>query len=810
MNCFVSGLSGGRAGYEVCEEEREMNQRIRNLRERSLAAQNCISAERGLLVTRFYQSGEARGVSVPMQRAMCFDYIMSNKEICILPNELIVGERGPAPKAAPTYPEICVHTEEDLNVLNTRPKVSFRVDEEVLRAYRDIIIPFWTGKSNRDRIYSAMTSEWLAAYKAGIFTEFQEQRAPGHTVAGNKIYKKGMLTLIEECDCAIGKLDYVNDERAYDKREQLEAMKTAARALIKWAHRHAEELDDLSQGEKRPQRREELAKMAALCRKVPAHAPDTFHEALQHYWFIHVGVITELNPWDSFNPGRLDQHLYPFYKREVEAGTLTAQEAKELLQAFWIKFNNHPAPPKVGVTAKESNTYTDFALINLGGVKADGSDAVNELSYLILDVVEEMRLLQPSSMIQVSKKNPDRFVNRALKIVKTGFGQPSVFNTDALVQELVHQGKSFEDARNGGASGCVEVGAFGKEAYFLTGYFNLPKILELTLNNGVDPVTGDQLGLQTGDLSTFESYEDLLKAYEAQLQHFIDIKIKGNNIIERIFATHTPVPFLSLIIDDCIDNGADYNAGGARYNNSYIQGVGLATLTDSLTALKHHVFDNHNHTLKEFCRALSENFQEHESLRLALIYDTPKYGNDDEYADAQLADVFESFYCAVVGKKNTRGGCHRIIFLPTTCHVYFGSMLGATPDGRLAGKPLSEGISPVQGADVNGPSAVIKSAAKIDHLRTGGTLLNQKFSPQFFENEEAISKVTSLIRTYFRMDGHHIQFNVVSADTLRKAQKQPEDYKDLIVRVAGYSDYFKDLGEDLQEEIILRTEQSGV
>ena len=786
-----------------------MNQRIKELRQNSLSAENYISAERALLVTRFYQSDEARGISVPMQRARCFEYLLSNKEICILPNELIVGERGPAPKATPTYPEICVHSEDDLNILNTREKVSFKVDEEVFKIYRDIITPFWKGKSNRDRIYSTMAPEWLAAYDAGIFTEFQEQRAPGHTVAGNKIYRKGMKTLIQECESVIARLDYVKDDRAYDKRDQLEAMIITAQAIIKWANRHAEKLEDLANKETDTEHKNELLKMASVCRNVPANAPETFHEALQHYWFIHVGVITELNPWDSFNPGRLDQHLYPFYKKELEAGTLTQDQATELLQAFWIKFNNHPAPPKVGVTAKESNTYTDFALINLGGVKVDGSDAVNDLTYVILDVIEEMRILQPSSMVQVSKKNPDRFVNRAMKIVKTGFGQPSVFNTDALVQELVHQGKSFEDARNGGASGCVEVGAFGTEAYFLTGYFNLPKMLELTLNNGIDPRTGKQIGLKTGELSEFKSYDNLLDAYKKQLDYFIDIKIKGNNIIERIFAKHMPVPFLSLIIDDCIENGTDYVAGGARYNTSYIQGVGLGTLTDSLTALRYQIFDNKNFSLSEFATALSQNFKDFDTLRLALIYDTPKYGNDDDYADAQLSDIFESFFTAVDGKHNTRGGHHRINLLPTTCHVYFGSVLGASPDGRLAGKPVSEGISPVQGADVKGPSAVIKSAAKIDHLRTGGTLLNQKFTPQFFENDEAISKVTNLIRSYFRMDGHHIQFNVVSADILRKAQKHPEDYKDLIVRVAGYSDYFKDLGEDLQEEIILRTEQSN-
>lgn len=786
-----------------------MNERIKILRQQSLDAVNRISAERALLVTRFYQSNEVRGLSVPLQRAKCFDYILSNKRLCIQPGELIAGERGPAPKATPTYPEICVHSEDDLRVLDTREKVSFKVDEEVFKAYRDIIIPFWQGKSNRDRICNTMSPEWIAAYEAGVFTEFQEQRAPGHTVAGNKIYRKGMLDLIGDCDRSINRLDYKNDDRAFDKKEQLEAMIIAARAIIRWAHRQAGRLETLAENEKKPGRKEELKKMAVICRKVPAHAPETFHEALQHYWFIHVGVITELNPWDSFNPGRLDQHLFPFYRRELEEGTLTREQAVELLQAFWIKFNNHPAPPKVGVTAKESNTYTDFALINLGGVKADGSDAVNELSYVILDVIEEMRLLQPSSMIQVSKKNPYRFVKRAMQIIKTGFGQPSIFNTDALIQEMVHQGKSFEGARNGGASGCVETGAFGTEAYFLTGYFNLPKILELSLNNGVDPLTGKQPGLQTGVLQDFKSYNDLLQAFKKQLEYFTHIKIKGNNIIERIFARYMPVPFLSLIIDDCIDSGTDYVSGGARYNTSYIQGVGLGSLTDSLTALKYHVFEKGNFSPDEFSGALSANFNGYDDLRLALVYDTPKYGNDNDYADTQLTDIFETFFNAVDGKKNTRGGHHRINFLPTTCHVYFGSVTGALPDGRPAGKPLSEGISPVQGADTHGPSAVIKSAAKIDHLRTGGTLLNQKFTPHFFEDEEAISKVTSLVRSYFRMDGHHVQFNVVSADTLRKAQKSPEDYKDLIVRVAGYSDYFNDLGEELQEEIICRTEQSG-
>jgi formate C-acetyltransferase len=770
-----------------------MNNRIKKLREQSLNAVNRISAERALLVTEFYKSSQLLEFSVPVRRALAFEHILKNKHICINDGELIVGERGPAPKATPTYPEVSLHTLEDLEVLDTRSKVYFRADEATKTVYRDVIIPFWKGKSNREKVMANMDEAWLDAYKAGMFTEFQEQRAPGHTVAGDKIYKKGMNDILGDIETAIENLDFYRDPLALDKREELKAMAISAKAIMMFANRYADELEKLAEAEKDEERKSELTKIAAICRNVPANKPETFHEALQYYWFVHLGVITELNPWDSFNPGRLDQHLYPFYKKGIENGTLTKEKATELLQAFWVKFNNHPAPPKVGVTALESNTYTDFALINLGGVKPDGSDAVNELSYIILDVIEEMRILQPSSMVQLSKKNPDKFIHRAVKITKTGFGQPSIFNTDAIVQELVRQGKTVEDARNGGASGCVESGAFGTEAYILTGYFNLAKILEITLNNGVDPRTGKLIGIKTGDPCNFKTFNDLMDAYKLQENHFADIKIKGNNIIEKLFAQNLPAPFLSLIIDDCIKNGTDYNAGGARYNTNYMQGVGLGSLTDSLTAIKYHVFDKKNISMAEFLKALENNFEGFEKLRYQLIYETPKYGNDDDYADDQTRLIFEIFYNSVNGRPTARGGTYRINLLPTTSHVYFGSVINALPDGRKAGEPLSEGISPVQGADKNGPTSVIKSASKIDHIRTGGTLLNQKFSPSFFEDDDSIVKLSQLVRSYFRLDGHHIQFNVVNVETLKDAQKHPEKYRDLIVRVAGYSDYFNDL-----------------
>jgi len=786
-----------------------MNSRIAQLRKQSREAIPTLSAERALLVTEYYKSNRSRQVSVPMRRAEAFRHFMQHKQLCHNPGELIIGERGPSPKAVPTYPEITLHSLEDLQTLHDRPKVSYKSDESMRQVYRDEIIPFWEGSSNRDKIFAHLDADWKNAYEAGIFTEFQEQRAPGHTVLGNKMFQKGFLDLKKEIADTIESLDYLNDPEAYAKNEELKAMDVAADAIILYARRNHDLLISLAKTETDENRQIELMEMARICQHVPAHAPATFHEALQHYWFIHLGVISEVNPWDSFNPGRLDQHLYPFFEREIKSGSLTEERARELLCSFWVKFNNHPAPPKIGVTAKESSTYTDFALINLGGVKTDGSDAVNSLTYLILDVIEEMRLLQPSSMVQVSKKNPDRLIRRAAQIVGTGFGQPSIFNTDAIVQELLNQGKTLEDARNGGASGCVETGAFGTESYILTGYFNLVKVLEITLNNGVDPLSGKTIGLKTGKIVEMKTFDELIHAFDQQLRHFINIKIKGSNIIDQIFAENIPVPFLSLVIDDCIASGKDYNNGGARYNTSYIQGVGLGSITDILTGIRVHVFDKQDISMEELLEATAQNFDQKESLRNILLNHTPKFGNDDYLADEQATLVFNLFHAAVDGRPNTKGGHYRINLLPTTSHVYFGSVTGATADGRLAFKPLSEGISPVQGADRHGPTAVINSAAKIDHLKTGGTLLNQKLNPDLFTTDKGKDVVLHLVRTYFRMDGHHIQFNVVTEKTLREAQKHPEDHKDLIVRVAGYSDYFNHLSEALQEEIIARTMQEG-
>ncbi|WP_347472910.1 trans-4-hydroxy-L-proline dehydratase [Clostridium sp. BL-8] len=787
--------------------ERGMNDRIKKLRKQSVDTEAHIYMERAKIMTETYKEYEGT-VSIPELRALCLKNYFSKKTLCINEGELIVGEKGDGPQAAPTFPELCCHTIEDMHVMNDRDLISFNVKDKDYAYQEEVIIPFWKNRSIRNLILRNMSNEWKNAYECGIFTEFMEQRGPGHTVGSGKIYEKGFLDYKEDIKKAITELDFLNDAEALEKKNQLSAMSIACDAIIILGERYAKLAREEAEKTSDPSWKADLLQIAENCDMVPAHKPKTYWQALQMYWFVHLGVTSELNPWDAYSPGRLDQHIYPFYENDIEKNILNDEKAKELLECLWIKFNNQPAPPKVGITLKESSTYTDFANINTGGITPDGENGVNPVSYLILDCMDEMKLLQPSSNVQISRKTPQKFLKRACEISRKGWGQPAFYNTEAIIQELLNAGKSIEDARTGGTSGCVETGAFGNEAYILTGYFNLPKIFELTLNNGYDKVNGKQLGLELGYAEDFNTYEKLFDAYKKQIEYFLDIKIKGSNIIEKIYADNMPVPFLSIITNDCIKKGKDYNAGGARYNTNYIQGVGIGTITDSLASIKYNVFDEKKFTMKELMNALENNFEGYERILNLVRNKTPKYGNDDPYADSIMKSVFDFYSKSVTGRPNMKGGTYRINMLPTTCHVYFGEVMMASPNGRFAYKPVSEGISPEKGADTNGPTSVIKSASKMDHLRTGGTLLNQKFTPSVVAGENGLEQMSNLIRTYFNMDGHHIQFNVIDRETLIQAQKNPEEYKDLIVRVAGYSDHFRNLSKALQDEIIERTEQS--
>ena len=799
------------------ENEGGMNDRVKRLHQQSIDTPTTLTIERALIETAFYKENYGK-MPNSILRAKNFYEICKKKTIYIGADELIVGERGPVPKAVPTFPELTCHSVEDLHTLDTRELQPYHISQEDIDTYAREVIPYWEGRTQRERIFSHVSKEWEEAYHAGVFTEFMEQRAGGHTAMDGKMYRRGLLDVKALIAKTLAELDFINDPEATDKQQELQAMDISCDAAILFAERHAELAEKMADAESNPQRRAELLKIADVCRWVPAHAPRDMQEAIQMYWFVHLGTVTELNGWDCMNPGHIDQHLYPFYKKGLADGTMTREKAKELISCFWIKFNNQPAPPKVGITALESGTYNDFTNINIGGIDREGKNAVNELSYIILEIQEELHELQPGLSIHVSKVTPDEFVMAGAKVIRQGHGYPSVFNPDTYTKELVRQGKTQEDANEGGCSGCIEVGAFGKEAYILTGYLNTPKILEITLNNGINPMTGKRLGLETGDPRTFTSYEQLYEAYHKQMLYFVNMKLAVNNYIERMFSLYAPATFLSLFIDDCITRGRDYYSGGARYNTTYIQCTGLGTITDCLATLKKHVFEDKKFTMDELLKAVASNWGRDENCQLSTVNSqlekmrqfimnrTPFFGNDDDYADSIAVKVYDDLVKAIEGHPNTRGGKTQLNMLSTTCHNYFGSVCGASVNGRLAHFAISDGTSPAHGADTNGPTAVIKSLGKLDQTKSGGTLLNVRFVPSLLKRDEDLKKLVSLIRAYFSMGGHHIQFNIVDTQTLLDAQQQPDDYKDLLVRVAGYSDYFNDMTEQLQNEIIARTE----
>lgn len=781
----------------------ELTYRILRLKEKSRKAEVWIDPERAQIVTEFY-SKNAGKFSIPVLRARSFRNLMEKKELYLGKDELIVGERGRAPKLIPTFPEIACHSVQDLKVLNSQNRIPYNVSQETMDIYEKEVIPYWDGAALRDKMFNQLSDEWQTIYNYGLITETMEQRAPGSMALDERLFNLGLKKAKQDIEEAIENLDFLNDPEATEKREQLTAMAITCNGMMIYAKRYADMLEGKAKEETDPERKKELEKMADVCRNVPANKPRDLWEVLQMSWFLHVGVITESNGWDACNPGHIDRHFYPYYKKSLEKGQLDKASAKELLCAWWIKYNNHPAPAKYGVSALESGTYNDFVNISLGGITKDGNDAVNDLSYIFLEILDEIEFIQPQVHVLLSRMNSEHFLKEACKVVRKGRGFPVMFNAEAVIEQQLRTGKTISDARGGGICGCVETTCYGKEAAPLIGYINIAKILELTLNNGYDSRVNKQVGPKTGGAKDLRSYEKLIAAFKEQARYIIDTKLKGSQYLIQMFAKYAPQPFLSVLIEGCIEKGKDYNDGGPKYNISILPGVGIGTVTDSLSAIKKHVFDESTYSMAEVIEALNADWQNNEEMRLTFANKTPRYGNDNDYADSIMKEVTDFFIDSVDGIKDSRGGTYRMNMLPTTCHMYFGEVTGATCDGRRAGKPLSEGISPVQGADLSGPTASLKSAAKMDHARTCGTLLNMKFLPDILKGDIGLHKLASLIRTYFTCGGHHIQFNVCDAETLRQAQKTPEDYNDLIVRVAGYSDYFNAVGEDLQEEIIQR------
>ena len=783
----------------------ELSPRIQTLLTGFHAARPEISAERAVLVTRSYASTE--GQPMLIRRARMMADLLDGVTVRIREGELIVGCKTPTVLGSPLYPEVASDwAEQELDSIAQRAEAPFWVSSETKEILRAEVFDYWKDKQVCNRIMDVLPPEVKQATEEGVFFHYFLNRTIGHiTVDYARVLKKGFLGLKAETQKELQSLDY-KEPGCLNKLHLLQAMSICCDAAVGFAERYAAEAERLaSQEPPNTTRHAELERIARICRRVPAHPARTFHEALQAFWFVHLMLNLETNGY-AIGPGRFDQYLNPFYHAGVAAGRQSPEEGFELLACLWIKLNELTVV-KEGGTAKASTTYNDFQNLNLGGQTADGRDATNELSELCLDVTAQLALPQPQVSVLISEMTPDRFLFHTCRIIRLGFGMPAVFNDDEKVQALLHKGKTLQDARRGGINGCVELNVPGKDNMASSGYLNMCKCLELALNNGVNPMTGSQLGPATGDPAGFETFDQLLDAYRGQLAHAIDLKMIYDRIARSTYAQFCPVPFTSLLMSDCMEKGRDFHDGGARYNLPMVCGVGTGTMADSLAAIKKTVYDDPIITLPELVSVLRDDYLLREELRLMLVNRVPKWGNGDDYVDSLAHDLVEMFADELARHHNEQGIAYVANMIPTTTHVWFGALTGATPDGRMAEAPLSEGISPVQGMDREGPTHVVRSMARLDHVRCCGTLLNMKFHPSTLAGEQSVQKFGALIRTYFRLGGHHMQFNVVSAETLRAAQAQPEQHQSLIVRVAGYSDYFVRLSRDLQDEIISRTEQ---
>jgi trans-4-hydroxy-L-proline dehydratase len=783
-----------------------LSDRLQNLLDAFHAAKPEVFAQRAVLATQGY--AETEGQPMLLRRARMMEKILGGVQVLIRDRELIVGCKTPTILGSPLYPEVaCDWIEEELDTISGREYVPFHVSEETKHILRTEVFDYWRGKQVNNRIMDVLPKDIVQATDEGLFFHYFLNRTIGHiTVDYERVINRGFLELKHEIEAEFASVD-LGAPGGLKKYYLLQAMSIGCDAAIHFADRYADEAERLAKQENSPERRAELLGIAAVCRHVPAHPATSFREALQSFWFVHLMLNLETNSY-AIGPGRFDQYIYPYYRNDIDAGRLTPGQAMELLGCLWIKFNELTVV-KEGGTAKASTTYNDFQNLNLAGQTPDGQDATNELSYLCLDVSGALKLPQPQVSVLISEKTPDQFLRKACQVISLGFGMPSVFNEDEKTAALLHKGKSLVDARRGGINGCVEPVVQGKDMMASSGYFNLPKCLELALNDGVNPITGSQLGPRTGDPNRFETFNHLMEAFRKQVEHGVGMKAVYDGIARQTYAEFCPVPFTSLFISDCMEKGLDYHDGGAHYNLPLMCGVGTGTMADSLAALKKVIYDDQDVTLPELLQALNDNFEGHQQLRQLLLNRVPKWGNGDDYVDSLAHQVVDLFTDELEKHCNEQGERYSANMIPTTTHIWFGDLTGATPDGRLAHAPQSDGISPAHGMDQEGPTALLLSMSRLNHERCSGTLLNMKFHPSALNSENKLDKFSNLIRTYFKLGGHHIQFNVISAETLLAAQHQPNDYRNVIIRVAGYSDYFVRLSKDTQDEIISRTEHGG-
>lgn len=759
--------------------------------------------ERAVSVTRSFQATEGQPIAI--RRAKMIRRILEEHPVAIQQGELIVGMKTRKPRGSPVFPEInCAWVKRDLDLLAIRTSTPFYVSDATKDVLRRDVFPYWHGRQVYDRLMEAVPPYVWRADDRGIVYHYFRSRTIAHITAGyGKVLAKGMNGIKADVAQVLSTLRY--EDPAYIHRKQfLESVDIVCDAVSTFAARHADAARRLAAGEADAARRAELLKIAAICDRVPAEPALTFQEALQAFWFTHLVLNLETDG-HAFGPGRFDQYLYPYYRHSIDSGEITQNQAQELIDMMWVKFDEITVAKDSG-ESQTSSSYPEFQNLNVGGLTRDGRDATNELSFMCLTALDHTKLPQPGLSAQVSTKTPQKYLVRCAELLKQGMGMPAMFNSDVMVLGMVNRGKTLEDARASSLNGCVAVFCDGKDRMASTGYFNLAKCLELALNDGVDRLTGEQLGLHTGNPSLFTSFEDVTAAFHEQVAHFVDEKVLYDNIMRDIYATYCPVPFTSAVIDDCIERALDWHAGGSHYKIATMSGVAVGTVGDALAAIKKHVFEEREFTMAQLQEALDRNWEGFELMRQVFLNKTPHYGNDDDYAD-DLAVLAQRIFCDEVERhRDIQGAKYWVDLLPTTSHIALGEVTGATPDGRHAKTPLSEGVSPVQGHDRQGPTSAARSVAKLDHARTNGTLLNMKINPQCLETTDDLHKLAALIRGYFDQGGHHVQFNIIDRKILLDAMEHPENYRNLIVRVAGYSDYFVLLSPDIQREIMSRTE----
>ncbi|MFQ5831682.1 MAG: glycyl radical protein [Candidatus Thorarchaeota archaeon] len=778
-----------------------MNSRTGRLRDRMLEAQPTISSERARRFTDYVMSHEEEPTQIRLAKA--FSHVLANMTLRIEPEEIIVGNMGPTPRSCQIFPEYSwTWINQELDRFNKRRTERFEIGEKDKEALREVF-EYWRGKSTSELCKEEMPMESQRASKAGLFTIGAPGTGIGHVIVDyQRVIEEGLEAIAEEASDRKKRAEETNQKHFY------ESVEIAMEGIIHYAHRFADLAESLAHQEEDADRREELLKIAEICRRVPAKSARTFREAIQSFWFIQLLVQTESNG-HSISTGRFDQYLYPLYKKSIDSGELTRDDAVALLEMLWIKFAS---------LIKLRNEYYSVAFagfpmfqnLTIGGQDAEGKDVCNELTDLVLEVTANVRVTQPTVSFRWHQGTPEEFKLKVVDVVSKGLGMPGIFNDEVIIPTMIDKGTDLDEAHNYSILGCVEPIIEGKtDARQNIGYVNLPKILEITLNNGRDPRSRTLVGLETGDPNEFKSFDELWGAYEKQIDHAIELLTRADRIAAGMLSKMTPTPFISALLDGCLENGMTMQDGGVRYNSGGIMGVGVGIVADSLSMLRKHVFEEKSIPMEEMLDALATNFEGHEDLRVRLENDPDKYGNDIESVDFLARDTGRAFCKSIQSRMTTRNGPYHGALFSVSMYIPQGEVLGATPDGRKAGIMLSDGVSPTQNRDVRGPTAAMKSVARLDHrLCYNGTLYNMKFTPDYFDTLTSRKKFISLIEGYFALGGLHVQFNVVDKETLEDAKINPLQHRDLIVRVAGYSAYFIELDPFVQDEVIARTEFS--